>query len=60
MAPELLKTFYAMAVFLLGASLLLLFVVEPDTAEHAITVVSAGIGAILLLLVLLVGRFFSR
>ena len=60
MAPEMLKTFYAMAVFVLGASLLLLLVVKPDTAEHAITVMSAVIGATLLLLVTVVARFFNR
>ncbi len=60
MGPEMLKAFYRMAVFVLGASVLLLFVVEPDSAEHAITILSAGIGAMLLLLVLFFSRFFNR
>ena len=60
MTPEMLKTFYKMGVFVLGASLLLLFVVEPDSAEHAISVLSAFIGAALIGLVALASWFLNR
>ena len=60
MTPELLKTFYKMGVFVLGASLLLLFVVEPDSAEQAISVMSAVIGAALIGLVALASWFMNR
>ena len=60
MTPELLKTFYKMGVFVLGASLFLLFVVEPDSAEQAISVMSAVIGAALIGLVALASWFMNR
>ncbi|MCY4464928.1 MAG: hypothetical protein OXE46_05270 [Chloroflexi bacterium] len=60
MTPEVLKAFYRMAVFVLGASILLYFLVEPDSAEHAITILSAGIGAVLLLLVALASWIMNR
>lgn len=60
MTPELLKAFYRMGVFVLGASLLLFFIVEPDSAEQVITIMSAGIGAALLLLVALASWLMNR
>ena len=60
MTPELLKTFYKMGVFVLGASLFLLFVVEPDSAEQTISVMSAVIGAALIGLVALASWFMNR
>ena len=60
MPPEMLKAFYRMGVFVLGASTLLFFLVEPDSAEHAITILSAGVGALLVLLVALASWLMNR
>ncbi len=60
MTPEMLKAFYRMGVFVLGTSVLLFFIVEPDSAEHAVTILSAGVGAILLLLVALASWMMNR
>ncbi len=60
MTPELLKGFYRIAVFVLVVSIALLFVVKPDTAEFVVTLMSIGIGAILLVLVILTSRYFNR
>ena len=60
MTPELLKTFYKMGVFVLGASLFLLFVVESGSAEHAISLMSAVTGAALIGLVALASWFMNR
>lgn len=60
MTPEMLKVFYRMGVFVLGASILLLFLVERGSAEHVITIMSAGIGAVLLLLVALASWMMNR
>lgn len=60
MTPELLKGFYRFAVFVLGDSLALLFVVKPDTAELVVTLLSIGVGAALLVMVILTSRYFNR
>ena len=60
MTPELLKGFYRIAVFLLVVSIALLFVVKPDTVEFVVTLMSIGIGALLLVLVVLTSRYFNR
>ncbi len=60
MTPELLKAFYRFAVFVLGVSIALLFVVKPDTAEFLVTLLSIGVGAALLVMVILVSRYFNR
>ena len=60
MTPELLKGFYRIAAFVLGVSIALLFVVKPDTAEFVVTVLSIGIGAALLVLVILTSRYFNK
>lgn len=60
MNPELLKGFYRIGVFVVGASALLLFIVEPDSAEFFVTLLSIGIGVILLLLVSLTAWYVNR
>ncbi len=60
MTPELLKGFYRIAVFVLGVSFALLFVVKPDTAEFVVTLLSIGVGAVLLVLVILTSRYFNN
>ncbi len=60
MTTELLKGFYRFAVFVLGVSLALLFVVKPDTAELVVTLLSIGVGAALLVMVILTSRYFNR
>lgn len=60
MSPELLKGFYRIGVFVVGTSVLLLFVVEPDSAEYFVTLLSIGIGVILLLLVGLTAWYVNR
>ena len=60
MSPELLKGFYRIGVFVVGTSALLLFVVEPDSAEYFVTLLSIGIGVILLLLVALTAWYVNR
>lgn len=60
MSPELLKGFYRIGVFVVGTSVLLLFVVEPDSAEYFVTLLSIGIGVVLLLLVALTAWYVNR
>ncbi len=60
MTPELLKGFYRIAVFIWVVSIALLFVVKPDTAEYVVTLMSIGIGALLLVLVILTSRYFNK
>ncbi len=60
MTPELLKGFYRIAVFVLGASIALLIVVKPDSAEFVVTLMSMGVGAVLLLLVFLLSRYINK
>ncbi|MCY4147360.1 MAG: hypothetical protein OXE95_03370 [Chloroflexi bacterium] len=60
MTPEMLQAFYRMGVFVLGVSLLLFFLVEPDSAEYVISILSAGIGAALVLLVALASWLMNR
>lgn len=60
MTPELLKGFYRLAIFILGMSIVLLFIVEPDTAEFAVTLMSMGVGAALLVLVILTNRYINK
>lgn len=60
MTPELLKGFYRIAVFVLGVSIALLFVVKPDTAEFVVTLMSIGVGAVLLIMVILTSRYFNK
>ena len=60
MTPELLKGFYRIAVFVLGVSIVLLFFVEPDSAEFVVTLMSIGVGAALMTAVILTSRYFNR
>ncbi|MCY4062626.1 MAG: hypothetical protein OXG53_09690 [Chloroflexi bacterium] len=60
MTPELLKGFYRIAIFVLGVSLALLFVVKPDSAEFVVTLMSIGIGLVLLVAVILTSRYLNR
>ena len=60
MTPELLKGFYRIAVFVLGVSIALLFVVKPDSAEFVVTLMSIAVGAALLVAVILTSRYFNR
>jgi len=60
MTPELLKGFYRIAVFVLGVSIALLFVVKPDSPEYVVTMVSTGIGFVLLVAVILTSRYLSK
>ena len=60
MRPELLKGFYRVGVFIIGASVFLLFIVEPDTAEFVVTLLSLCIGITLLALVSLAAWYVNR
>ncbi|MCY3779911.1 MAG: hypothetical protein OXG78_06355 [Chloroflexi bacterium] len=60
MTPSILKVFYTIAVFIVGASLALLFIVPPDSAEYVVTLLSACVGAVLLILVALTTWFINR
>ena len=60
MTPEMLKGFYRFAVFVLGVSFALLFVVKPGSAEFVVTLLSIGVGAALLVMVFLTSRYFNK
>lgn len=60
MTPSMLKVFYSVAVFVIGASVLLLFIVKPDSPEYVVTLLSICIGSVLLILVALTARYFNR
>ena len=60
MTPSLLKVFFTIALFLVGASLLLLFVVPPDSAEFIVTIFSTCVGSALLILVVVTSKFINR
>ena len=51
MSPDLLKAFFRAGIFVAGTSVFLLFIVEHDSAEFVITVVSLVVGLVLMLLV---------
>lgn len=60
MNPQLGKTWFQVASFITIVSMILLFVLQPNTAEYSITVVSLVIGLALMALVVVVIKFFSR
>jgi len=60
MTPELLKGFYRIAIFVLGVSLALLFVVKPGSAAFVVTLMSIGVGLLLLVAVILTSRYLNR
>ncbi len=60
MTPSMLKVFYRLAVFIVGASVLLLVIVPPGSPEYIVTLLSVCVGAVLLALVALTTWFISR
>jgi len=60
MAPQLLKHFFRIGIFLTITSLLLAVANKPGSAEFVISIVSAVIGVVLLLLVWLVAWWLNR
>ncbi|MDQ7027317.1 MAG: hypothetical protein Q9P01_21525 [Anaerolineae bacterium] len=60
MSPDLLKAFFGAGTFVAGTSFFLLFIVERDSAEFVITVISLGIGIVLILLVALMVWYTNR
>ncbi|MBZ0291821.1 MAG: hypothetical protein K8L99_04565 [Anaerolineae bacterium] len=48
MSPELLKAFFRAGIFVTGTSVFLLFVVEQDSPEYIVTILSICVGVILL------------
>jgi hypothetical protein len=60
MSPDLLKAFLAAGIFVAGTSIFLLFIVQRDSAEFVITVVSLVIGIVLMLLVGLASWYSNR
>ena len=60
MAPELLKAFYRIALLVVGASIALLFIVPPNSAEFVVTLMSIGVGTVLLILVVLATWYINR
>ena len=60
MTPNMLKVFYTIASFIIGTSLMLLFIVPPDSPEYFVTLLSICVGALLLLLVALTAKFINR
>ena len=60
MTPDLLKGFYRIALFVIGTSIALLLVVKRDSAEFIVTLLSIGVGSLLLLLVVLANRYINR
>ena len=60
MTPNILKGFYRIAIFVIGTSLALLFVVKPNSAEFVVTLLSICVGTTLLLLVMLTTWYINR
>jgi hypothetical protein len=60
MSPDLLKSFFRAGIFVAGTSIFLLFIVEPESAEFVITVVSLCIGIVLMSLVALMVWYTNR
>lgn len=60
MSPDLLKAFFRAGIFVAGTSVFLLFIVKRDSAEFVITVISLGIGIVLMLLVALMVWYTNR
>jgi hypothetical protein len=56
MNREALQAYFRIGIFLFLASVLLLTIQRPDTAEYVVTVFSVCIGAALVLLVAFVAR----
>ena len=60
MAPDLLKGFFRIGIFILGTSIALLFFVPPDSAEYVVTLLSICVGTALLVLVSLTAWYINR
>ncbi|HQV70296.1 MAG TPA: hypothetical protein PLJ62_08980 [Thermoflexales bacterium] len=60
MNPQLGKAWFQVGVFITIVSVILLFVLQPKTAEYVITVLSLIIGLALMALVIIAIKFFSR
>lgn len=60
MSPDLLKAFFRAGVFVAGTSIFLLFIVERESPEFVITVLSLGIGITLIALVGLMIWYTNR
>ena len=60
MTPDMLKVFFRIAIFVVGASLLLLFIVPPESPEYVVTWLSICVGSVLLALVGLTAWFINR
>jgi hypothetical protein len=60
MSPDLLKSFFRAGMFVAGTSVFLLFIVERDSAEFVITLLSLCIGVVLMLLVGLMVWYTNR
>jgi hypothetical protein len=53
------KAFFRFGVWITLLSMLLLFVVKPGSAEFVVTILTIGIGVLLMVLVALAIRFIS-
>jgi len=60
MNPQLGKAWFQVASFITIVSAILLFFVQPGTAEFVVTVLSLIIGVLFLALVIVMVKFFSR
>ena len=60
MTPSMLKVFFRIAIFIVGASLLLLIIVPPESPEYVVTWLSICVGSVLLALVGLTAWFINR
>lgn len=60
MSPDLLKAFFRAGVFVAGSSIFLLFIVQRDSAEYVVTIMSLCVGVILIGLVMLASWFANR
>jgi len=60
MSPELLKGFFRAGIFVAGTSIFLLLIVEPNSAEFVVTVLSLCIGVLLMVSVGVVAWWFNR
>lgn len=59
MNRDALKAFFQFGVWITVLSVLLLFIVRPGTAEYVVTLLTLGIGLLLMVLVALTARFFQ-
>jgi hypothetical protein len=48
MSPDLLKAFFRAGIFVTGASVFLMFIVEPESPEYVVTILSLCVGIVLM------------